>query len=271
MKATDLYQWNEDETGMRKRETARSREMSPCSEYTRYTAEGILKDPWSSLSARFDVETLGFLFSNSSFHEPRWSERLGYGMAVIGEDTRVHLHQNGKYVIRRALDREHAENSYRLITGLLRPVLMDDRSSKPLWYLLRDFTIYGSKQPEHLSRLIGWPDLEEAPASTFERVIQGIRTMDGIMLSGLRSFIKEGQPGDEPPFIVGYMERLKGEIVNAHGMSVTSPLDSLGRMSVLVWCSKALEELKVLKAELPVDGPGTDLARSRLSFLLHHL
>ncbi|MGA1848528.1 MAG: hypothetical protein ACMUHB_04225 [Thermoplasmatota archaeon] len=271
MKVTDPYQWSEEETGMRRRETARSREMSPCSEYTRYTAEGILKDPWSPLSARFDVETLGILFSNSSFHEPRWSERLGYGMAVIGEDTRVHLHQNGKYVIRRALDREHAESSYRLIIGLLRPVLMDDRSAKPLWYLLRKFVIDGNGQTGNLAPLIGWPDLEDAPASAVEEVMQGIRTMDDIMLSGLRSSIREGQPGDGPSSVIVYMERFKGEIANAHGMSATSPFASLGRMSALVWCYKALEEWKVLQEESPGGGPGTDLARSRLSFLLHPL
>jgi hypothetical protein len=214
---------------------------------------------------------MGFLFSNSSFHEPRWSERLGYGMAVIGEDTRVHLHQNGKYIIRRALDREHAEMSYRLISGLLRPALMDDRSGKPLWYLLREYTIDREGSPEHLAQLVGWPDMDILPISSFEEVIEGIHTIDDVLISVLRTSDSVGGPGHDREGTDGILERIKGEMANAHGMSFSSPLYSLGRLSGLIWCYKALQEIKLLQEESSMDGPGTDMARSRIKFLLHDL
>jgi hypothetical protein len=265
----DLYEWKFEGPGSRARETARTKEVSPCSEYTRYTVEGILKDPWSDLSARFDVETLGILFANSSFHDPRWSDRLGYGMAVIGEDTRVHLHQNGKYIIRRALDREHAEISYKLITGLLRPVLFDDPSGKPMWYLLREITSDPKGSSERLDKLVRWPYDDDLHLSAMDEVKEGIRHIHEMLLMGMQDMFKEGPFIGNSADIEELTGRIKGEMTNAHGRSAELPYGNLGRTSALIWAHKAVEEAKVMERASSDNDPRRERAIRRIAFLLH--
>ncbi|MGA1794043.1 MAG: hypothetical protein ACMUHM_08835, partial [Thermoplasmatota archaeon] len=130
-----MFRWYEEYPRTSNRTEAQMKEVSPCSEYTRYTVEGVLKYPMSGMSAVLDVHALGPLFLNSGMKDAKWSERLGYGMGVMREDTRVHLHGNGKFIIRRAEDREHAESAYKAIVEMVKPTLFDLDKKRYLWDL----------------------------------------------------------------------------------------------------------------------------------------
>lgn len=255
----DLFKWPDDTPGSRTRESHRSKEVSPCSEYTRYTVEGVFKDPWSDLSARFDVETMGILFSNSCFHEPKWSERLGYGMAVIGEDTRLHLHRNGKYIIRRAIDREQAERSYRLVTSLLRPVLIDDRSGKPLWYILRGSITDMKNAPPYLGIIIGWPEQGDNRTGDLNEVFKGARVQDEKILVDVRNSVLDGSFQEDKDGLRRMIERVRGSIAHIHESSLSNEMKALGEISALIWVSKALQEMEDLDLKIP----GIDLFSPR--------
>jgi hypothetical protein len=123
------------------RQPSSSKEISPCSEYTRYTVEGRFPGPSSDLASIIDNDSIGMIFLAGPFIDPRWSAKLGYGMAVIGEDTRIHLHGNGKYVIRRAMDREHAERCLDLLRAICRPVVFSTAEGRFLWEMLRDLSL----------------------------------------------------------------------------------------------------------------------------------
>jgi len=60
-----MFRWYEEYPRTTNRTEAQMKEVSPCSEYTRYTVEGVLKYPMSGMSAVLDVHALGPLFLNS--------------------------------------------------------------------------------------------------------------------------------------------------------------------------------------------------------------
>jgi len=142
-----------------KRDKAVSREITPCSEYTRFTAEGRFKDPYSDESVILDSDGMAILFDKGPFEKPRWSKRLGYGLAVIGGDTRVHLHANGKFVIRRALDKHHAVNILRTLSMISKPNLYSTVHEKFFWEILRDISFHPID--ERMEEIFGWEEEEE--------------------------------------------------------------------------------------------------------------
>jgi hypothetical protein len=119
---------------------AGQKEISPCSEYTRFTVEGRFPGPGSRMNVLMESDLLGMMFVNGPFASPRWSHKLGYGMAVIGIDTRVHLYSNGKYVIRRALDRDHASRCLSLLASVCRPAVYSQSEAGYIWEILRDLS-----------------------------------------------------------------------------------------------------------------------------------
>ncbi len=142
-----------------RRDKAVSREISPCSEYTRFTAEGRFKDPYSDESVILDSEGMAILFDKGPFEKPRWSKRLGYGMAVIGGDTRVHLHANGKFVIRRALDKDHAVNILKTLSMISKPNIYSTVHERFFWEILRDISF--DPIDEGMGDIFGWEEEEE--------------------------------------------------------------------------------------------------------------
>lgn len=132
------------------------KEISPCSEYTRFTVEGRFPGPGSNMNAVLDGEVLGKMFSNGPFKNPRWSSKLGYGMAVIDEDTRVHLHSNGKYIIRRAMDKDHALKCQTLLAAITRPAVYSTSMDSFIWEKVRDLSLGVEEvNPESIS-LVNW-------------------------------------------------------------------------------------------------------------------
>ncbi len=155
------------------REPAMAKEVTPCSEYTRFTSEGRMMDPHSSLSVILDSYLTGHLFRSGPFQKAKWSDRLGYGMGLIGEDTRIHLHTTGKYVIRRALDRDHANFIQLVLSQLSRPALYSTRNGSFMWEIIRDLSLGKDVGDlKSIDQLFPWPggegcenDMEEAIAS----------------------------------------------------------------------------------------------------------
>jgi hypothetical protein len=156
-----------------RRDKAVSREITPCSEYTRYTAEGRFRDPYSDESVILDSEGMAILFGLGPFKKPRWSKRLGYGMAIIGEDTRVHLHANGKFVIRRALDKSHAENILKTLSTISKPNIYSTRHERYLWEILRDIS-FGAENGGMVD-IFGW---EEEVDQVMEEAIRTFQEID---------------------------------------------------------------------------------------------
>ncbi len=239
----ELFNWSDSISPPARREKARVKEVSPCSEYTRYTVEGVMKDPWSDLSARFHAETLGTLLSNSSFNGPRWSDKLGYGIAVIGEDTRVHIHQNGKFIIRRALDREHAQRSYGSIRILYHPALMEDGTDRPLWFLIKLFLLGDRIEGENFKKMLLWPENEGNVEEIMASVNHGMGEMreklgETLGENGLLLALK----GDRVS-LDDHVEFIKGAMVHEHRKSQEDPWKTLGSLTALVCALKAASEL----------------------------
>lgn len=171
-----------------------NKEVSPCSEYTRFTAEGRFPGPGSSLNAVLEVDILGLMFVNGPFKDPRWSARLGYGMGVIGNDTRVHLYSNGKYVVRRALDRDHAHRCLSLLASICQPAVYSPISGKFTWEMVRDLS-YGFIEPAlDNMKLINW-QIEDG-SDIVEKAIRSFRKMDEIFGTGIGEIIGKGEPAN---------------------------------------------------------------------------
>jgi hypothetical protein len=235
-----MFDWYEEPPPLDNRVEPKVRDVTPCSEYTRYTVEGILKDPRSELSAVLDVEAMGPIFMNSDLRDPKWSSRLGYGMAVVGEDTRIHIHRNGKYIIRRALDRQHAEATYGKIVNMIRPVLYDTESGRYLWDMIRG-VLDGNMDPGMIAPFIMWPENEEGDhRSRFEKVRKGASEVDKILLEPLRKMIMDGRIGE-----LGAMNEKINEMTGSFLEGSVQDNDILlGRISALIWARYAITSLE---------------------------
>jgi hypothetical protein len=166
-----------DRPDLGRRERSNSKEVTPCSEYTRFTAEGRFKDPFSDNSVIMDSRGMSILFPLGPYSKGKWSDRLGYGMAVVGEDTRIHLHANGKYVIRRALDRDHAEKVLSLLSTISRPTIFSTKHGKYLWEIIRDISLTDERSDEDLNGLINW-ELEDGDQVDIKNVVERFRELD---------------------------------------------------------------------------------------------
>ncbi|MBN1390424.1 MAG: hypothetical protein JXA22_07270 [Candidatus Thermoplasmatota archaeon] len=248
--AQRMFHWYDEGPRKSDRMEAMSKEVSPCSEYTRYTVEGVLNGPLSTLSVLMDVHALGTIFKNSGMKDAKWSDRLGYGMAVIGEDTRIHLHVNGKYVIRRAKDREHAETSYRTLVNLIRPTLYDEDSKRYLWDLLKEYSIRKAGIGGSLKDLLLWPDRTGDPVTIIEKVFQGAGEVDVALLAPLRALFIDHRgrdPKSDDPPLPGDMKGLVLDRMKDHSSEFsTDPELSLGRLAASIWSWRAIEEMELV-------------------------
>ncbi|MCU0798231.1 MAG: hypothetical protein MUC62_00975 [Candidatus Thermoplasmatota archaeon] len=257
--------------GPSKREKAAIRDVSPCSEYTRYTMEGTLKDPFSDLAVLLDIPALGTLFINGPFLEPRWSPALGYGLAVIEDDTRIHLYRSGKFVIRRARDRDHVEACYRLVCDLVRPALVLPGPGL-LFYeaaaLQRHFSEAGSE--DHLINAVLWPDTghgTDGELRTFMEGPEGVRkSVRGLVLPFIRSLLSCSADGKGMGVLP--IDAAKDEVISSMRASMKGLKDESKMMS-----SSAIIHLSALRS-LDLIGEAhtyfltdTDLQRSTLELL----
>lgn len=258
--ASKMFRWYEESPRTTDRVEARYREVSPCSEYTRYTVEGILKHPGSGLSVLTDVHSLGPIFMNSGMKNAKWSDRLGYGIAVAGEDTRVHLHANGKFVIRRALNREHAEELYKTLVHLVKPSLYEPETKRYLWDLVRSSSLDNGKIPEPMEGLLLWPDEAGDPAVRMGKVLDGIKDVDIGLLSRARSFFSEHARAGFGQDHIGEVDKMK---VSVHerirsftGDILSDPDLTLGRLAASIWTLRALKEMSLI-SDLPPEKGST--------------
>ncbi|MBN1539998.1 MAG: hypothetical protein JW939_07625 [Candidatus Thermoplasmatota archaeon] len=257
--ASRMFRWYEDSPRTTDRLEAKSREVSPCSEYTRYTVEGILRHPGSELSVLMDVHCLGPIFMNSGMKNAKWSDRLGYGMAVAGEDTRVHLHGNGKFIIRRASNREHAEELYKTLVHLVKPALYEPGTGRYLWDLIRSSSLDNGKISKPMEDLLLWPDETGDPGSRMEKVVEGIRCADIDLLSRAREFFSALAGTDLGPDRLDEIDNMK---VSAHeriryytsGL-LSGPDKTLGKLSASIWTLRALDEMRLISGLPGREGP----------------
>lgn len=204
-----------------KREKAISKEVSPCSEYTRYTVEGRMKDPESEMSVILDPRAIGPLFLSAPFNGPKWSKALGYGMAMIGEDTRVHLHLNGKYIIRRALDRDHALSSHRMLLEIARPALFSSSRNSYLWEDVRDMALdVEGFDREETGILITDPDIDIDRNSFLENARKGF--LEAYERFG--NVIDVLEPSDDPNELA-IIEDEDGKLIDTYREHLTSIMD----------------------------------------------
>lgn len=203
---------------IRIREPAMSKEVTPCSEYTRFTAEGRFKDPHSDSSAIMAGDLVGFLFKSSPFVGPKWSDRLGYGIAVIGDDTRIHLHANGKYVIRRAIDRDHAQEAYMALANLAKPAVYSTMERRFVWEIVRDNALSSAfSESSSIEELMSWPD-DLSGDEVLERATEVFKEADELYSSRFRELVQSGSITGP----VDLMEKLPGP-----GESFSAALDSI--------------------------------------------
>lgn len=257
--------------GSLKREHAAVRDVSPCSEYTRYTMEGTLKDPFSDLAVLLDIPALGTLFMNGPFIEPRWSQALGYGLAIIEEDTRVHLYRSGKFVVRRARDKEHVEACYRRICDMVRPAIVLSGTGL-LFYeavaLSRHFIDAGFE--EEILTVLKWPEVGLKAQKDLELFIDGPEgtreRLRELVLNSIRSLLSGGtdSKGTDQPIL----ERARGEVISSMGSSMkelkgNGPLMS-STASIHLSALRSLEMIKVGQFSMGAD---PDLHRSLLDLV----
>ncbi len=113
------------------------KEITPCSEYTRFTLETVVEDPnETGKNAIFESHSMGILFNSGNYEDIKWSEKLGYGMAVVDDDVKLMVHTNGKMVIRRAFDRDYAEAHFIGLKTLILPSIYCTITGQTLWEML---------------------------------------------------------------------------------------------------------------------------------------
>ena len=173
-------------------------EISPCSEYTRFTMEGVLADPLlPEKNAVFDPITLGESFRSSRFSSKKWSEPLSYGMAVDREDTRIHLQGKGKIIVRRAMDRDHAVSLFNEIAGLMWPSLLDSTSGMTVSETIHSLSLHDMEiDTKRWAPFMAWPGLNDNYTADLNIVIDNYlkqRSIDivGIMKSA-RGALRDG-------------------------------------------------------------------------------
>ena len=113
------------------------KEITPCSEYTRFTLETVVEDPNEpGKNAIFESHSMGLLFNSGNYKDIKWSEKLGYGIAMVDDDVKLMVHTKGKMVIRRALDRDHAEVHFLALKALILPSMYCAITGQILWEIL---------------------------------------------------------------------------------------------------------------------------------------
>ena len=133
-------------------------EITPCSEYSRFTIEGILADPLSQENnAVFETRSLGALFRSSRFRDKKWSDPLSYGIAMEVPDIRIHLQGKGKIIVRRARDSEEASGLFLEIADLMHPSLYCSLGGHSLADTVREMALCGIDTPECLDPMMEWP------------------------------------------------------------------------------------------------------------------
>jgi hypothetical protein len=166
-------------------------------------------------------------------------------MAVVGEDTRIHIHRNGKFIIRRALDREHAESTYNIIVQMMKPVLFDADADRFFWDLLKEM-INEKKDPGTLSPMIGWP-LENAEiGSIIDNIKIGVKEVDEKILTPMRSALTGGSSID----VASHTEKIHEMLVSVSQDLLTNVDITLGRYISLIWAIRALEFIDDKTAEV---------------------
>ncbi|MDG6225082.1 MAG: hypothetical protein QCI82_06170 [Candidatus Thermoplasmatota archaeon] len=163
------------------------KEISPCSEYTRFTMEGVLEDPLlPDKNAVFDPITLGESFKASRFSSKKWSEPLSYGMAVDREDTRIHLHGKGKIIIRRAIDRDHAVSLFNEIADLMWPSLLDSTSGMTLSETIHSLSLHDMKiDTKRWGPFMDWPASNGNDMADINIVMDHYRKQRSIDIDGI--------------------------------------------------------------------------------------
>jgi hypothetical protein len=133
-------------------------EITPCSEYSRFTVEGILADPLSpEKNAVFETRSMGALFRASGLREKKWSDPLSYGMALYADDIRVHIQGKGKIIIRRAHDKEEASRLFLDMADLIHPSLYCSIGGHSLADTIREMALCGIDTPGCLPPMLEWP------------------------------------------------------------------------------------------------------------------
>ncbi len=113
------------------------KEITPCSEYTRFTLETVVEDPNEpGKNAIFESRSMGTLFNSGDYKDIKWSDKLGYGMAVVDDEVKLMVHTKGKMVIRRALDRDYAEVHFLALKALILPSMYCAITGQTLWEIL---------------------------------------------------------------------------------------------------------------------------------------
>lgn len=141
------------------RSTPSLHEVTPCSEYSRFTVEGVLADPLSpEKNAVFEPLSLGATFRSSRFREKRWSDPLAYGMAFVEEDVRIHLQGRGKIIIRRSPDREAANRLYMEIADIMWPSLYCSIGGHTMAESVQRLAMVdGGTPPRCFASMLEWP------------------------------------------------------------------------------------------------------------------
>jgi hypothetical protein len=192
---------------------------------------------------------------NGPLLEPRWSSALGYGMAIIEEDTRVHLYRSGKFVIRRARDREHVEACYGLLCDIVRPSVVLPESGMVLYEAMGINRLVRSEWlRSQLVHVLSWPGTEVGSVQPFEGLIEGpdglrssLRESISPPLKALFSKIAGGADADHP-----ILEDVRGKVISSMKRS-TSDLKGTGQMLSSSACIHLAAEraLDIIKEVLP--------------------
>ncbi len=129
----------------RSRTSHAPKEITPCSEYTRFTLEAVVEDPNEpGKNALFESHSMGTLFRSGNYEDIKWSEKLGYGMAVVDDDVKLMVHSRGKMVIRRAFDRDYAEAHFLGMKTMMLPSIYCTITGQTLWEMLVGEHLSGS-------------------------------------------------------------------------------------------------------------------------------
>jgi hypothetical protein len=193
-------------------------EVTPCSEYSRFTVEGILGDPLDQdRNAVFETTSLGALFRASRFREKKWSDPLSYGMALEWEDIRVHLQGKGKVIVRRARDKEEANRLFLEVADLMWPSVYCSIGGHTLADTLKSIVLDECHPPDCLPPMLEWP------------VRSGRMVEPGPVLDACRAAFNELGPGIE-----GDLRSL------LHGVPEGSDAERMGLKYISLWSEREM-------------------------------
>ncbi|MCK5773856.1 MAG: hypothetical protein KAH57_08720 [Thermoplasmata archaeon] len=235
------------------------KEITPCSEYTRFTLETVVEDPNEpGKNAIFESRSMGTLFKSGDYKEIKWSDKLGYGMAVVDDEVKLMVHTKGKMVIRRALDRDYAEVHFLAMKSLILPSMYCAITGQTLWEIL-----VGA----HLAETGVFPEPSDDPhkcrssiltrialeSSDIEHVMRGYSNENQTTGRTMRDVIKELLSGDrtdaeETSHLLKDLhlvieERLKEISRHLLDSGTIERGEFVGRSSFLLSASRSLEGL----------------------------